>query len=93
MAPVYEGYLVHPYLCNRLPLGGRDITLFLARLLKERGCDFHDYAGFNIAKAIKEQHGTVSEGDVAEVAYKMPDGTSVPIGKERSLCTEAMFNP
>lgn len=76
-----------------MPLGGRDFTLFLARLLKERGCDFHDFVGLNLAKEIKEQHGVATEQTVSEVTYKMPDGKSITIGQERSLCIDAMFRP
>lgn len=40
VVPVYEGYSL-PHACERIDLGGRDVTLHLMQLLKKNGANFH----------------------------------------------------
>jgi centractin len=40
VVPVYEGYSI-PHACERIDLGGRDVTTHLMQLLRKNGANFH----------------------------------------------------
>ncbi|XP_078337448.1 actin-5-like [Crassostrea virginica] len=102
--PVYDG---KPELSarKRIELGGRDLTLYLQRLLSKKGHSFTTSAEIELVRNIKETtclvgmrseangalETTVGEG--RSRTYQLPDGDSLTLGEERFLCPEALFNP
>lgn len=106
VVPIYDDYVV-PFAVQRLDLGGRDLTEYLARLLREeRGYAFHTAAERRAAWEVKEQLCYVAENYTAELraaaenpeqqerSYALPDGSAiVAAGSERFRCPEALFQP
>lgn len=53
VTPIVDGYSVKGSI-NRMDLGGRDITNYLARLLRKSGTILHTSAEMEIVRNIKE---------------------------------------
>ena len=87
--PVHEGYGV-PVAWQTLNVGGRDLTDYVKRLLN------HRYPSLSISQTIacdiKEKHCSMRP-PTASATYKLPDGNCITIDKERSQCSEILFNP
>ncbi|CAK8688420.1 unnamed protein product [Clavelina lepadiformis] len=96
IVPVYEGYQL-PHLTVELPVGGRHITEYLARLVqRERGVNFTSVPEMEIINGFKESHASVQTGRASTVGvedYNLPDGRVIELGKELTHCTEPLFNP
>eukprot|EP00484_Ammonia_sp_Unknown_P000824 CAMPEP_0197020610 /NCGR_PEP_ID=MMETSP1384-20130603/1434_1 /TAXON_ID=29189 /ORGANISM="Ammonia sp." /LENGTH=358 /DNA_ID=CAMNT_0042448269 /DNA_START=105 /DNA_END=1178 /DNA_ORIENTATION=+ len=101
--PIYEGYCL-PHAVLRIDLAGRDITNWLARLLRERAYSFTSTAELEIVKDIKEKMAYIAldyddEMDKSrtsseiEQTYTLPDGEIITIGSERFRAPEALFKP
>jgi actin len=103
IVPIYEGFAL-THAINRVDLGGRDITEYLRRLLRQRGYSLVSSAEREIVRDIKEKLCYVAlepekemklAEKVAEMQkeYVLPDGEKVVIGAERFLAPEVFFNP
>ncbi|KAJ4457218.1 putative Actin [Paratrimastix pyriformis] len=101
--PIYEGYPM-PHGVLRMDMGGIDITRFLHKTLEERGVKIPLSLEFDVLRDIKERLCFVSfdyERDIAvnprtypgAPAYQMPDGTVIPLERERIMCAELLFRP
>jgi len=103
--PIFDDFVV-PHAVQRLDLGGRDLTEYLARLLREeRGYRFATAAERRAARDVKEQLCYVAQHFNAELrsagdnpdqerSYALPDGNVViAAGSELFRCPEALFQP
>ncbi|KAL8265823.1 hypothetical protein R6Q59_003167 [Mikania micrantha] len=101
--PVYEGEIL-PHGRVRHNLGGRDLTLYLMKILLERGYVFNNAVEQEIARDIKEKLSYVAldydqeletekNRSSVERNYELPDGQMITIGAERFRCSEVLFEP
>ncbi|XP_058791983.1 actin-related protein 2 isoform X3 [Phymastichus coffea] len=103
ICPVYEEYAL-PHLTRRLDIAGRDITMYLIKLLLQRGYAFNHSADFETVRMIKEKLCYVGydieteeklalETTVLVESYTLPDGRVIKVGGERFAAPEALFQP
>uniref|UniRef100_A0A4W3HC71 Uncharacterized protein n=1 Tax=Callorhinchus milii TaxID=7868 RepID=A0A4W3HC71_CALMI len=99
--PIYEGYCL-PHAVLRLDLAGRDITLYLVRILMENGHSFLTTAEREIVKDIKEKLCYVAIDPYLEMRrrledvqkeYKLPDGNVIKIHSQLFRAPEILFTP
>ncbi|XP_044009681.1 actin-related protein 2 isoform X2 [Aphidius gifuensis] len=103
ICPVYEEYAL-PHLTRRLDIAGRDITIYLIKLLLLRGYAFNHSADFETVRMLKEKLCYVGynieteeklavETTVLVESYTLPDGRVIKVGGERFAAPEALFQP
>lgn len=101
--PIFEGY-AFPHAILKTPLGGKDLTEYLMKLLHEKGINFFSSTEKELIKTMKEKVCYVSmdyDKDIkectklgtADMKYEMPDGQEIVIGTERFRCPEILFRP
>jgi hypothetical protein len=100
--PIYEGHAL-PHATQRLELGGRDMTDYMAKLLSERGYSFVTRTERETICDIKEKLAFVALDFEAEMlkadkAAPTPAPLARPApaytdGSERFRCAEALFHP
>ncbi|MCE7749620.1 MAG: actin family protein [Candidatus Heimdallarchaeota archaeon] len=103
IVPVYEGFAIS-HAIHRSDIGGRDITDYLRRLLRQRGYSLSSSAEREIVRDIKERLCYVALDPEKELklaekvsgmekTYTLPDGETLTIGAERFMAPELCFNP
>lgn len=103
VVPVYEGFAI-THAISRIDIGGRDITDYLRRLLRQRGYSLTSSAEREIVRDIKERLCYVALDPQKELqladkvsgmekSYVMPDGDTITVGQERFMAPELFFNP
>jgi actin len=101
--PIYEGCSM-PHAIMRWNLAGRDLTVWLQKIVNERGYTFTTSAEREIIRDIKEKVTYVALDFEAElqkaattthcnVSYTLPDGNEIVIANERFRCPELLFKP
>ncbi|KAK9074988.1 hypothetical protein SSX86_003307 [Deinandra increscens subsp. villosa] len=101
--PVYQADVL-PQGVIRQNLAGRDLTLYLMKILLERGYVFTNTVEQEIVRDIKEKHSYVALNYEKELettktnlsfekSYELPDGQFISIGAERFNCAELLFDP
>jgi len=99
--PTCEGCaLPHAILC--LDLAGRDLAVYLMKILTERGYSFTTTAEREIGRDVKENLcyiGLDYDTDLKLIAeidkketYDLPD-RNITVGAERFCCVEVLFQP
>jgi actin-related protein 2 len=85
-------------------IAGRHVTDYFTKLLLQRGYAFNSSADFETVREIKESLCYVSydlkkdrnlaqETTVVDKEYKLADGTSIIVGRERFEAPELLFTP
>ncbi len=103
IVPVYEGFAI-AHAIHRSDIGGRDVTDYLRRLLRQRGYSLSSSAEREIVRDIKERLCYVALDPEKELklaekvsgmekTYTLPDGETLTIGAERFMAPELCFNP
>ena len=103
IVPVYEGFAIS-HAIHRSDIGGRDVTDYLRRLLRQRGYSLSSSAEREIVRDIKERLCYVALDPEKELklaekvsgmekTYTLPDGETLTIGAERFMAPELLFNP
>lgn len=101
IVPTFESYAI-PHATIKIPLGGRDLTNYMKKILKERGIVFNNQNESHIVQDIKETMTYVvadfhsglkesAESNLCEMNYEMPDGRKILVGNERFRCPEVLF--
>ncbi|MFX1279087.1 MAG: actin, cytoplasmic 2 [Promethearchaeota archaeon] len=103
IVPIYEGFALN-HAIERIDLAGRDVTIYLQRLLRQNGFSFISSSEKEVVREIKEKLCYVALDPEKEIllskrvtgmekSYMLPDGETIKIGIERFLAPESFFNP
>lgn len=97
--PIYEGFSL-PHSIMRSDVAGRDVTKYLQLLLRREGYIFKTSSEFEIVRQMKEKvcHVTLQpqkdeQIDNELVPYKLPDGSTIQVGRARFRAPELLFHP
>ena len=100
--PIFDGYSI-PYAVKYIPLAGRDVTHYLAKIMSELGHNITSSAELEIVRDIKEKHGYVAldfdeemekfaKSSAGEVTYELPDGQTITLGNVLFRGPELLFD-
>eukprot|EP00035_Acanthoeca_spectabilis_P018409 m.391049 g.391049 ORF g.391049 m.391049 type:complete len:416 (-) comp16758_c2_seq2:2374-3621(-) len=100
---VADGHLL-PHTCERMDIGGHDLTLHLIKLLSTRGYRFQTKDDYDTVNDIKEKLAyvathfedemmTAATSTSIERPYELPEGQVITIGSERFQAAEPLFTP
>jgi hypothetical protein len=101
IVPIYEGCAIVPAL-RTMPLAGYELTDYLAKLLIERGYDYHTSSELDMVEKIKEnltyvaldyEEQLAQNSHLIERSYELPNGDRIELQPERFKCAEALFQP
>ena len=98
-APIYDGYIPDPYSHILTNFGGRDLTEYMVKLLRETGNRFSTDAQREIVRHIKEKCCYVAYDfdkeykSIEPFDYELPDETHIVTKEQRIRCPEALFKP
>jgi len=103
VVPIYEGYTL-PHGVAQLPLGGSDITEYFLKLINERCTKFTTATDRELIRDMKEKLAFVALDFEKEMgahprtfpepsSYRLPDGDSISLERERMRCMESLFKP
>lgn len=101
--PVYDGFIQTDSIL-RLDVAGRHVTEYLIKLLMLRGYAFNSSADYELVREIKEDLCYVSidikkerkiakDTTVLDREYKLPNGDTIIVGRERFEAPEILMNP
>ena len=102
---VYEGFSL-PNSYERFDYGGGEVTEFLKKILKLKGCNFYESNEFRLVNDMKEKfcffvpeklnldiENVKKALNFKKINYYLPDGNNVLLGDERILASEVLFKP
>jgi len=81
VVPIYGGYVI-AHAINRINLGGRDITRFLVRLLRDKDVYLTSSAEFEIVRDIKEKRCYVALDVDEEIKKVRSEKPASPVDRE-----------
>ncbi|XP_072495535.1 actin, cytoplasmic-like isoform X2 [Notamacropus eugenii] len=99
--PIDSGYILSDAIM-RLEISGRDLSMYLTKILIDKGYSLRTLAEWEMVRTIKEKlcyvaldyiEETQMEESSIEKKYELPDGRIITMGRERFHCPEAMFEP
>jgi len=101
--PVCQGF-IQEHCVKKLNLAGSHVTTHLIKCLMLRGYAFNSTADFELLREIKEKMCYVSinlekerqvaqDTTVLDKEYKLPDGKTILLGRERFEAPEILNNP
>ena len=99
--PVYEGHSI-PRAVTQSTVTGRELILYLKKILQKRDFAFVTNAEFELVREIKEticyitsdfEKELSSASPSRDTTYELPTGEIVNIGKACFECPEALFQP
>ena len=99
VSPIYETFEI-PFCTSRLPLGGKDLTLYLQQSLRKSGhnpmvaeeIEWVEWIKENACQLAPDNETAMKETESKEL--KLPDNnTIVTLGSERYKTPEILFNP
>ena len=101
--PVSDGKMIYSK-NSKLPQGGKEVTLYLEKMLNKKGIDLSIKNDIKDLSKIKEdlcyiaydldkEIDRYNKGIIKDIEYKMPDGQVINIGSERFLCPDILFVP
>ena len=88
-SPIYDAALIEDK-CERINIGGKDITKYMKKILNKKGYNFEKNSGKMIIRAIKEKacYISLSKDKVETFEYELPDGNIVELKEERTKAPE-----
>ncbi|CAI6084277.1 unnamed protein product [Clonostachys chloroleuca] len=101
--PVYEGFALRRGI-QRLNIGGKHLTDQFFEGLARGGNNLRTISECKLARKVKEEYCYVAQGfrrefqfsqggAPKETSYKLADGKSITVGRERFMTPEALFHP
>jgi actin-related protein len=104
VVPVHEGYALGRHVTTS-PVAGRQLTQYLAQLMKRRGYTFGTPVELDLINTVKEDYcfvrnpfrnddfaSSLNNGDQLAKHFLLPDGQAIPIDEQRHECVEALFD-
>jgi actin len=106
IVPVYESYII-PQGVRTNNTAGAKMTQELFGFIKHNLAKYNIGNPLNMTKRIKEkfmelklesfnyftEYNRILSNNIADQSFKLPDGNLIPIGDERFLAPEILFNP
>ena len=96
LVPIYEGYKM-PHGIQHVQLAGRQISEALGQLMADIYFSFYTPAELDLLEEMKNRVCYVRESfdytPIEHMDYELPDGQTIPLGKQRYKAPEVLFNP